>query len=148
MRRRTWLLLLLAWVCWPLSLPARPPLRPAGPDDGSVATLAGLTPRQREIARLVGAGLLRKQIGARLGIKEATVANHLWEIYRVTGVTGITGLAVWASRQVDANALAERVERAIFTLPPHFCRGKRFVHAAGVIERVRFVLTGETEKPA
>ncbi len=46
----------------------------------------GFTARQIEIARLVASGLASKEIGARLGIAESTVKNHLAVIFRKLGV--------------------------------------------------------------
>lgn len=39
--------------------------------------LASLSPRQREVYRLIGAGVLIKNIGDQLGIREATVRDHI-----------------------------------------------------------------------
>jgi DNA-binding CsgD family transcriptional regulator len=39
--------------------------------------LASLSPRQREVYRLIGAGILIKNIGDELGIREATVRDHI-----------------------------------------------------------------------
>lgn len=39
--------------------------------------LASLSPRQREVYRLIGAGILIKNIGEQLGIREATVRDHI-----------------------------------------------------------------------
>lgn len=39
--------------------------------------LASLSPRQREVYRLIGAGILIKNIGEELGIREATVRDHI-----------------------------------------------------------------------
>jgi DNA-binding CsgD family transcriptional regulator len=47
----------------------------AGPVSDDV--LASLSPRQREVYRLIGAGILIKNIGERLGIREATVRDHI-----------------------------------------------------------------------
>ena len=40
------------------------------------ASLASLTPREREVMALVVSGLLNKQVGAKLGISEITVKAH------------------------------------------------------------------------
>jgi FixJ family two-component response regulator len=43
---------------------------------------ASLTPREREVMALVVAGLLNKQVGAELGISEATVKAHRGHVMR------------------------------------------------------------------
>jgi DNA-binding NarL/FixJ family response regulator len=55
-----------------------------------------LTPREREVLALVGAGLSNKVIAMRLGISEATVKAHLTRIYQQIGVTDRTQAALWA----------------------------------------------------
>ena len=56
------------------------------------STLAALTPRQLEIARLAVAGLTNVEIAERLAIAKRTVDNHLHATYAVVGVTGRSGL--------------------------------------------------------
>ena len=51
-----------------------PAARQAPSDD---STLGGLTPREREILRLVGTGLSNTDIAGRLTVSEATVKTHL-----------------------------------------------------------------------
>lgn len=53
---------------------------------------AALTPREREIARLVDAGLSNQQIAHRLVIAVSTVENHLNRAYRKLGVVSRDGL--------------------------------------------------------
>ncbi|MDX6378407.1 MAG: hypothetical protein QOE98_2710 [Gaiellaceae bacterium] len=55
-----------------------------------------LTPRERQVLALVGAGLSNKVIAIRLGISEATVKAHLTRIYQQIGVTDRTQAALWA----------------------------------------------------
>mgnify|MGYP001180916938 CR=1 FL=1 len=52
------------------------------PDDAMTA----LSPREREIAKLVSAGNQNKQVAYMTGISEFTVENHLRKIYRKLGV--------------------------------------------------------------
>ncbi|UKJ62814.1 helix-turn-helix transcriptional regulator [Cellulosimicrobium cellulans] len=47
-----------------------------------------LSPREREVARLVDAGLSNHQVAARLHLSVSTVENHLNRIYRKLGVEG------------------------------------------------------------
>jgi DNA-binding NarL/FixJ family response regulator len=53
----------------------------------SAASSTSLTPREREVLALVGAGLSNKIIALRLGISEATVKAHLTNVYQRLGVT-------------------------------------------------------------
>jgi DNA-binding NarL/FixJ family response regulator len=50
-------------------------------------TLACLTPRETEIARLVAQGLANKQIAQRLSIELRTVKNHVHHIFEKLGVS-------------------------------------------------------------
>jgi DNA-binding CsgD family transcriptional regulator len=52
-----------------------------------------LTRREREIADLVGAGKLNKQVAHLLGLSEFTIENHLRRIYRKLGVHNRAGMA-------------------------------------------------------
>jgi DNA-binding NarL/FixJ family response regulator len=52
--------------------------------------LAALTPREREVMRLLVEGLPNKEIGRRLKIEVVTVALHLRSIYRKLGVASRT----------------------------------------------------------
>ncbi len=53
---------------------------------------ASLTPREREIMRLVVSGLLNKQIAAKLGISEITVKAHRGRVMRKMRVDSLTDL--------------------------------------------------------
>ena len=53
------------------------------------------TPREREIARLVGQGRSNAEIAKVLAIREATVKGHLWRLYRKIGVSNRTVAARW-----------------------------------------------------
>lgn len=131
-------------------------------------TPADLTERQREIGALVVSGIAHKVIAADLHITLKTLRNHLTDIYARTGTQSQMEFAVWwhkwhsfaaggALPQIEwgprelapvlAEALAAEVERRVYRLPAHLCRGQRYVHAAGVIESVRHLLTGETRRP-
>jgi two-component system nitrate/nitrite response regulator NarL len=59
--------------------------------------LAALSPREREVMRLVAEGLINKQVGQRLNLSEGTVKIHLHNIYQKTGIgnrTALTALAL------------------------------------------------------
>lgn len=56
---------------------------------------AALSPRQREVARLVADGLTSAQIAQRLSIAVRTVTTHIDEIYRRLGLTSRAALARW-----------------------------------------------------
>lgn len=60
--------------------------------DAARALLRSLTPRENEVMRQVIAGLLNKQIAARLGIAEKTVKIHRGRVMRKTGVTSVPDL--------------------------------------------------------
>ena len=56
-----------------------------------------LTRRQREVARLIGAGLTNEQIAQQLVITPGTTANHVEAIMRRLGVTSRVQVATWAT---------------------------------------------------
>lgn len=56
--------------------------------EAATASECGLTPRELEVVRLVGAGLANKQIARRVNITEGTVKQHLHHIYDKLGVQG------------------------------------------------------------
>ena len=57
-----------------------------------------LSPREREIAHLVSAGLQNQAIAGRLGITERTVKAHLGAIYAKTGTNNRLALALRVNR--------------------------------------------------
>jgi DNA-binding NarL/FixJ family response regulator len=67
----------------------RPPGQPGRePNDAG----ARLSPQQREIVRLVGAGLTNRQIAERLYLSPRTVGTHLYRIFPKLDVTSRTQL--------------------------------------------------------
>ena len=63
---------------------------------GRVPVVEVVTRREREvIAMLVDEALSNAEIGARLGIDERTVKNHLRKIFSVLGIESRVQLAVW-----------------------------------------------------
>ncbi len=57
-----------------------------------------LTDRERQVLRLVGAGLANKAIARRLEISEKTVKAHLTSVFHRIGVSDRTQAALWAAR--------------------------------------------------
>jgi RNA polymerase sigma factor (sigma-70 family) len=45
-----------------------------------------LTPRERDVLKLVATGLTNREIGERLGVSPRTIDAHLRSIYRKIGV--------------------------------------------------------------
>ena len=68
-------------------------------DDGSPESAELLTRRQREVLRLLAAGLPAKVVAARLGLAEATARNHIRAIL----------LALGTHSQLEAIAKARRL---------------------------------------
>lgn len=58
-----------------------------------------LTDREEDVLRLVGEGLLNKQIAARLEISESTVKSHLTRIFQTIGVQDRTQAALWFQKR-------------------------------------------------
>jgi len=56
----------------------------------------GLTPREREVAALVGQGYKYREIAAMLSISEQTVKNHLRNMFHKLGVSDRLQLALFA----------------------------------------------------
>jgi DNA-binding NarL/FixJ family response regulator len=61
---------------------------PPAPDTAAQERAAGLTGREREVVRMIAAGLRNRDIGERLSISENTVKVHLHNIYEKLGVEG------------------------------------------------------------
>ncbi len=62
-----------------------------------------LTPREREIAQLIGGGASNKEIAGRLNITEATVKAHLTAIFRKLGLSDRLGLALFVTEYNRVN---------------------------------------------
>jgi DNA-binding NarL/FixJ family response regulator len=60
------------------------------------ASLRALTPREREIAELVAAGLSNKEIARRLGLTLGTVKHYVHQILDKTGLRGRVAIATAA----------------------------------------------------
>jgi DNA-binding NarL/FixJ family response regulator len=66
-----------------------------------------LTSREEEVLRLVGQGLVNKQIARRLGIGERTVKAHLTNVFRCLGVSDRVQAALWAREHLPAQSRHE-----------------------------------------
>ena len=55
-----------------------------------------LTPRQREVVRLIAGGLTNAEIGQRLTITPGTAANHVEAVLRRLGTSSRVQAAMWA----------------------------------------------------
>jgi DNA-binding NarL/FixJ family response regulator len=66
---------------------------------GTTGRFAILTPREIEIARLIGQGASNKRIARHLAITEQTVKGHLTAIFRKTGVADRVKLALLVARR-------------------------------------------------
>jgi DNA-binding CsgD family transcriptional regulator len=56
-----------------------------------------LSPREREVARLVGQGLTNRQIAAALYLSERTAQNHVQHILTKLGFSNRSQIAAWSS---------------------------------------------------
>lgn len=75
--------------------------RPSGgPAEVEVDLARELTPRQREIAGLIGDGLSNAEVAARLYLSQATVKSHLTVILKRLGLRDRTQLAIMINRCV------------------------------------------------
>jgi DNA-binding NarL/FixJ family response regulator len=88
-----------------LTTPPAPAARDAGP--------IPLSPREREVARLVAQGRTNAEIAAELFIAAGTVKNHLAGIQQKLGVRNRVGIAawVWEAGDVSSTAATDRPDR-------------------------------------
>ena len=63
-----------------------------------------LAPRERQVMALVVSGLLNKQVGGELGIREATVKAHRGQVMRKMKADSLAGLVTMAARLSLASA--------------------------------------------
>jgi DNA-binding NarL/FixJ family response regulator len=78
---------------------ATPPQTTAPPD---VAML--LTPREREILRLLAQGFTNQEIGEQLALSVGTVKNHLSVIFAKLAVRDRTQAALWAREHLQSSS--------------------------------------------
>jgi DNA-binding NarL/FixJ family response regulator len=60
--------------------------------------LAGLTPHERSVLKLIGEGLTNRQIGERLFLAEKTVKNYVSTLFRKLGLEQRTAAAAYMAR--------------------------------------------------
>lgn len=73
----------------------------AAPDrrpDYEQVRIGSLTPREREVVRLLCEGLRNKQIASRLAVTDVTVRHHLTSVFSKLGVSDRLGLLLYASK--------------------------------------------------
>jgi DNA-binding NarL/FixJ family response regulator len=68
-------------------------------NDPDAEKIASLSPREREIIALVGAGLKNQQIADKLGLSEITVRHHLTSIFAKLGVADRLELIIYAYKR-------------------------------------------------
>jgi len=69
--------------------------------NAEVNIMEKLTPRQREIARLLADGLTQRQVAYQLGIKSRSVYNHTQRMRDRTGVRSTVTIAVKAAMEMQ-----------------------------------------------
>ncbi|MBO9313875.1 MAG: response regulator transcription factor [Chloroflexus sp.] len=74
----------------------------AAPTTTDVATL--LTPREREILRLLAQGFTNQEIGEHLALSIGTVKNHLSVIFAKLAVRDRTQAALWAREHLQSSS--------------------------------------------
>jgi DNA-binding NarL/FixJ family response regulator len=65
----------------------------------SDAWFAELTPREREVAALLAAGLGNREIAARLCVTLGTAKDHVHHILEKTGLPNRAAVAAWTARR-------------------------------------------------
>jgi DNA-binding NarL/FixJ family response regulator len=75
-----------------------PPIQAALLASAGAGTVQALTGREREIVRLVAAGLKNAEIAARLCISELTVKSHLGNVFEKLGCRDRVELVLYARR--------------------------------------------------
>lgn len=87
-------------------------LRRTAPADGAAPGVAGLTPREREIARMVAGGYANKTIARVLDISAWTVGTHLRRIFLKLGVSSRAAMVARLLEDEPSFARTVRARRA------------------------------------
>ena len=86
-----------------LALGASNPLPPGKSPKGAGAGAADppdpLTPRERQVARLIGGGLSNREIATELGIAERTADTHVGNVLNKLGMSSRTQIAAWVGER-------------------------------------------------
>lgn len=85
------------WVEGPLATPTSQPCQSLDLDRAP-DRIGSLTPREREVVRLLCEGLRNKQIADRLAVADVTVRHHLTSVFSKLGVSDRLGLLLYASK--------------------------------------------------
>jgi len=93
-----------------------------------------LTPRERDVLRLVPTGMRNKQIAKKLGITERTVKHHRGQGMRKLGVVNVAKLVGLVRNGLDVEdpiqSSLENARRLLLALANVDMRGARHVRAA------------------
>ncbi|MGF9762222.1 response regulator transcription factor [Microvirga sp. 0TCS3.31] len=91
--------------------PPRPGQSPAQAQ--ATASVADLTPREREVLTLVCQGKSDPEIGTELKLARNTVRNHIASLYQKLGVNRRSALIVWArERGIGGEGIAAKLPKA------------------------------------
>jgi PAS domain S-box-containing protein len=91
----------------------RHPPRPGQSPTQAAASVADLTPREREVLTLVCQGKSDPEIGTELELARNTVRNHVASLYQKLGVNRRSALVVWArERGIGAEGVAAKLPKA------------------------------------
>ncbi|WP_273700052.1 LuxR C-terminal-related transcriptional regulator [Actinomadura graeca] len=94
-----------ALMAYALEEPRQAAAAPSGPSapSGPAGAAPELTPREREVARLVAQGMTNKRIAAALVIAPRTAEGHVEHILTKLGFTSRAQIAAWYTEQATAS---------------------------------------------
>ena len=96
-------------------MPPAPTLAPSTPPSSERAAGQALSPRERDVLRLLAHGPTDKETARRLGISHGTVRVYRGRLQDKLGVRG-TALCVavaWKRGELDLDAIADEAARAL-----------------------------------